>query len=89
MALKAKNIFSESKKRGSLEFYEYYSFIQNYLDKFAIRLKTLKPRKNKKLKRANQLRPEKQPEIVKLLKPGEFEVVEDFFKNDDSMCSID
>lgn len=35
----SRQIYSEAMKRPNLEFYEYISFIQNYLDKYVMRLK--------------------------------------------------
>ena len=81
---KSKDIYLEAMKNAKLQFYEFYSFIQNYLDMYSLKIKymiQMKPvvreKRTKKLK-------SKEPKITKLMKPSQYEVIEGFFINENS-----
>lgn len=83
LSIKAKEIYQKAMRNQNLQFYEYISYIQNFLDKSALKLKysQLKSKKPKKSKK-------KVPLVTHFAKPFDYDVIEDFFVNDDSNLSI-
>lgn len=51
LTCKSKEIYEEAMQKESLQMYEYISFIQNYLDKYALRMKFSRKKKVKNLNR--------------------------------------
>lgn len=83
LPIKAKEIYEKAMKNQNLQFYEYISYIQNFLDKSALKLK-YSHLTSKKPKRARQ----KVPLVTHFAKPFDYDVIDDFFLNDDSNLSI-
>ena len=79
---KAKHIYNAAMKKKELQFYEYISFIRNYLENYWIKAKIHSQRKtiNKvPKKKPNKNIDDEEPEITKLVSPDEYEVIEGFF----------
>ena len=79
---KAKHIFNAAMKRKEIQFYEYISFIKNFLDNYYLKSKTQSKRKlgsKPSKKKIRKHKDDEEPEIIKLANPDEYEVIEGFF----------
>lgn len=86
---KAKQIYQAAMKRKNIQFYEFSSFIKNYLDNYCVKLKLKKRKsKNKVVITKQFLVPEEKPEIVKLVHPDQYEIIEGFFTSRRGRTSI-
>ena len=83
---KAKNIYEEAMKRKEIQFYEFMSFIKNYLDNYWIKSKLKAKKKITKIKRKNT--EDEEPEIIKLVHPDQYDVIEGFFSSRRGRTSI-
>jgi hypothetical protein len=83
LPIKAKEIYAKAIKNPNLQFYEYISYIQNFLDKAALRLKYSQPKIKNKKKSIKKV-----PIVTHFAKPFDYDVIDGFFLNDDSNLSI-
>lgn len=83
LVCKAKDIYELAKKRAGLQIYEYISFIQNYLDKYALKTKYSRKKKAKNIHRAEEVL-SKEPRITFMRNPKDYDVIDGYFTTDDS-----
>lgn len=86
---KAKTIYEAAMKRKNIQFYEFSSFIKNYLDNYCIKLKLKANKLKRKVAKINVSEmPDDRPEITKLVHPDQYEIIEGFFTNRRGRTSI-
>jgi len=87
ISCKTKDMYEEAMKRPDIQFYEFISFIRNYLDSYVFKSKFQNKRKMPHKKKKSDAR-EHEPKITKLAHPDDYEVVEGFFNQSESFISV-